>query len=291
MELKKLSDKTYYIDNPTNIGIYLINGNECYLIDTGNDKEAGRKISKILEENNWQLKGIISTHSNADHIGGNSYLQNKYNCPIFSTSLENTMINHPILEPSFLYGGYPLKALQNKFLMAKPSISTDIKDNLPEGLEIIPLKGHYLDMIGIKTSDDVYFLADSLASASAITKYHIFFLYDVKEYLNTLDYLENLKGKYFIASHCEITDDIKPLIKINRDKINEIIKKITIYLKEPHIFEDILKELFDTYHLELNAEQYALVGSTIKSYLAYLESEGTITYEFNDNKMYWKSLL
>lgn len=291
MELKKLSDKTYYIDNPTNIGIYLTNGNECYLIDTGNDKEAGRKISKILEENNWQLKGIISTHSNADHIGGNNYLQNKYNCPIFSTSLENTMINHPILEPSFLYGGYPLKALQNKFLMAKPSISTDIKDNLPEGLEIIPLKGHYLDMIGIKTSDDVYFLADSLASANAITKYHIFFLYDVKEYLNTLDYLENLKGKYFIASHCEITDNIKPLIKINRDKINEIIKKITIYLKEPHIFEDILKELFDTYHLELNAEQYALVGSTIKSYLAYLESEGTITYEFNDNKMYWKSLL
>lgn len=290
MELKKLNDKTYYIDNPTNIGIYLTGENECFLIDSGNDKEAGRKISKILEENNWQLKGIISTHSNADHIGGNSYLQNKYNCPIFSTSLENTMIDHPILEPSFLFGAFPLKAFQNKYLMAKPSVSTDITSKLPEGLELISLKGHFLDMIGIKTADDIYFLADSLASENAITKYHIFFLYDVKEYLKTLDYLESLNGKYFIASHSEIMTDIKPLIKINRDKIKEIINKIITYLKDPHIFEDILKELFDSYHLELNASQYALVGSTIKSYLSYLESEGQIAYEFQDNKMYWKSL-
>ena len=48
MELIKLGEKTYYIKNPTNIGIYKIDENNVYLIDSGNDKDAGKKILKII---------------------------------------------------------------------------------------------------------------------------------------------------------------------------------------------------------------------------------------------------
>lgn len=44
MELIKLGEKTYYIKNPTNIGIYKIDDENVYLIDNGNDKDAGKKI-------------------------------------------------------------------------------------------------------------------------------------------------------------------------------------------------------------------------------------------------------
>ena len=43
MELVKVGEKTYYIKNPTNIGIYRVSENDVFLIDTGNDKDAGRK--------------------------------------------------------------------------------------------------------------------------------------------------------------------------------------------------------------------------------------------------------
>lgn len=290
MELVKVGERTYYIKNATNIGIYKIDENDVYLIDTGNDKEAGKKILKIINEQGWNVKGIINTHSNADHIGGNKVIQDRTNCKIFSNNIEKAFTEFPILEPSFIYGGYPFKDIRNKFLLAKESIVTPIENNLPQGLEYFSLKGHFFDMIGIKTSDDVYFLADSLFSEETIKKYHLFFIYDVKEFFNTLDYLSTLDGKLYIPSHCEATNDISDLIELNRDKINEILDNIYNICKDGATFEEILKYIFDKYELIMNANQYVLVGSTIRSYLSYLNDENKISYEFRDNKMVWKQI-
>ena len=290
MELIKVGEKTYYIKNPTNIGIYKINDNEVFIIDSGNDKDAGKKILKIIEEQNWNVNGIISTHSNADHIGGNKVIQDRTNCNIYANNIEICFSKYPLLEPSFLYGGYPFKELRNKFLMAKGSKVDEIQDNLPEGLEYFDLKGHFFDMIGIKTSDDVYFLGDSLFSEETISKYHLFFIYDVREFLNTLDYLTNLKGNFFIPAHSEGTNDISSLIETNRSKVKEILEKIYDICKEEKTFEEILKNIFDIYNLKMNENQYVLVGSTVKSYLSYLKDENKLSYEFKENKMIWKQL-
>ena len=288
MELIQISEKTYYIKNPTNIGVYKIDDKNVYLIDTGNDKDAGKKILKIIDGQGWTVKGIISTHSNADHIGGNKIIQDRTGCEIFAHNAEKCFIEHPILESSLLYGGYPFKDIKNKFLLAKESSVKEIEGNLPEGLEYFNLKGHFFDMIGIKTSDNVYFLGDSLFSEETITKYHLFFIYDVREYLNSLNYLSTLNGKIYIPSHCEVTKDISNLIEINKNKIMEIINKIYNCCKEEKTFEEILKYIFDEYNLSMNANQYVLVGSTIKSYLSYLNDENKLCYEFKDNKMLWR---
>ena len=290
MELIKVGEKTYYIKNATNIGIYKVDDNNVYLIDSGNDKDAGKKILKIIEENNWKVKGIITTHSNADHIGGNKIIQDRTNCEILANNIERSFTENPILEPSFLYGGYPFKELRNKFLLAKKSITKSIEKNLPEGLEYFSLKGHFFDMIGIKTSDNVYFLADSLFSVETIEKYHLFFIYDVKEFLNTLDYLSNLNGNLYILAHCKATKDISSLIEINRNKVKEIMQKIYNLCEKEKTFEEILKDIFDEYNLVMNANQYVLIGSTIRSYLAYLYDENKLTYEFRENKMLWKQV-
>lgn len=290
MELIQVGEKTYYIKNPTNIGIYKINEKEVYIIDSGNDKDAGKKILKIIDEQGWTIKGIISTHSNADHIGGNKVIQDRTGCKIFAYNAEKAFIEYPILESSFLYGGYPFKELRNKFLLAKESIVTQIEDNLPEGLEYIILKGHFFDMIGIKTSDNIYFLADSLFSKDTIEKYHLFFIYDIKEYLQTLENLRNINGKLYIPSHCEATNNINDLIDLNKNKIEEISYKIQEFCKNEVTFEEILKYIFDEYNLIMNPNQYVLIGSTIKSYLSYLYDEGKIIYEFKENRMVWKKL-
>ncbi|MDC7239158.1 MAG: MBL fold metallo-hydrolase, partial [Spirochaetales bacterium] len=72
--MKQLGESTWIQEGPTNIG-FIVTGNSTVLVDSGNDKESGRKLNKLLKEREWILKAVLNTHSNADHIGGNDYLQ------------------------------------------------------------------------------------------------------------------------------------------------------------------------------------------------------------------------
>ena len=264
-ELVQVAENTYYINSPSKIGVYRVSDDDVWLIDSGNDKDAGRKIQKILDAQGWKLTAIINTHSNADHDGGNTLLQNRLNCAVYSTPMENIVVENPILEPTFLYGGYPFKKLRNKFLMATPSVAQDIAQaKLPEGMEYFRLPGHFWDMIGVKTPDDVYFLADCIFGENTVNKYHISFFYDIAAQFETLDMVEKLEGKLFIPAHAEPMEDIKPLVKLNRDKSLEILDVLLEICKEPMHFELVLKKVFEHYALTMDHAQYVLVGSTVR---------------------------
>ena len=288
-ELYQAGERSWYIDCPAKIGIYQASDSEVYLIDSGSDKDAGRKVKKLLDEKGWTLKGIINTHSNADHIGGNQYLQKQYGCKIFAPGIEATFTNFPVLEPSFLYGGYPPKALRHKFLMAAESQCVDISDpDFPAELTVIALPGHFFQMIGILAPDGTAFMADCVSSAETLEKYKVSFVYDVAEYLNTLDYVEKLEAKLFVPAHTGVCESMAELAEINRRCVHEIAEKILEICVEKLDFEEILKRIFDAYGLKMNFQQYVLVGSSIRSYLAWLLDNGRVEALFEDNRLLWR---
>ena len=290
-ELIQVSESCYYIDCPSKIGIVKINDTDVCLIDSGNNKDTGKKIRKILDANGWTLKIILNTHSHGDHIGGNKYLQEQTGCKIYAKGIECDYTNHTILESAFLFGAYPPKELRNRFLVAEESKAEELnEDILPNGIEIISLPGHAFDMVGFKTKDDVIYLADCLSSKQTLDKYRIGLIYDVKSYLETLEGVKNMKAKCFIPTHAEATEDIASLVQYNIDTVNEIASKILSFCKEPITYEYLLKKLFDEYNLQLNFDQYAIVGSTVKSYLVYLKEQGKITAAFENNLLLWKTI-
>lgn len=288
-ELIQVGEKTYYINCPARMGIYKLDETRVCLIDSGNDKEAGKKVLKILAANNWTLGMIINTHSHADHIGGNGLLQQRTGCPIYGVETECAFTTHTILESSLLYGGYPYKKLQNKFLMAKPSIVQELTEEvLPKGMEMLRVDGHTFSMAALKTEDDVWFLADCVTSEAILDKYHISFLQDVEAYLASLKIVEELTGRLFIPSHSEPVNDIKPLVQINRQKAYEIIDTLRQICVKPVGFDEILKSIFDKYQLIMDSNQHVLVGSTIRSYLSYLYNNGELQITFRNNEMKWQ---
>lgn len=288
-ELIKVNDKTFYIDCPAKIGVYQVSENEVYLIDAGSDKDAGRKVRQILEKNEWTLKGILNTHSNADHIGGNAYLSRNTGCPVFTDGIEAAFTEHPILEPSFLYGGYPFKDLRHKFLMAQESETRGFDDpDYPKEVKVIPLPGHFFDMVGFRTPDDTVFLADCISSKETLDKYGISFIYDVEKHLETLDKVENMEAKFFVPAHAPAGESVKELAAYNRDKVYEAAEKIKNICADPKNFEEILKRVFDEYNMQLTFEQYVLIGSTVRSYLAWMKDKGEMQAEINENMLFWR---
>ena len=287
-ELVQVSKYCYYIQSPAKIGLIKLNDQDVVLIDSGNDKDAGRKVRQILDANKWKLKAIYNTHANADHIGGNKYLQAQTGCKIYVPGIDCEFTRNPILEPSFLYGGYPPKDLRHKFLMAQASDAEYLtKEALPAGFEAIPLPGHFFDMVGFRTPDDVVYLADCLSSRETLEKYRIGFIYDVAAYLQTLEMVKTMEAKLFIPAHAAVTDSIAELAQVNIDQVNEIADRILTLCEIPCCFEELLRQLFDVYALTMNFEQYVLVGSTVRSYLAWLKDTGRLDVSFEENRMLW----
>lgn len=289
-ELIQVSQNCYYIESPAKIGLVKISDNEVCLIDSGSDKDAAKKALRHIEENGWTLKTVYNTHSHADHIGGNRFLQARTGCEIYAPGIECDFTNHPILESAFLYGAFPLNELRHKFLLAEESVAKPLeKAELPEGMEIIKLAGHSFDMVGFKTADGVVYIADSLSSKQTLDKYGIGFIYDVEEYLKTLQMIKNIEADFFIPSHAEPCRDISELVQYNIKKVYEIADVITEICSEPCAFEEILKKIFDRYSLRMSDEQYVLIGSALKSYLSWLKKENKIETDISDNMLLWKT--
>ena len=285
-ELIPVAPHTYYIQSPAKIGVVETSDGHVVLIDSGNDKEAGRKVRQHLDRQGWTLDAIYNTHSNADHIGGNAYLAKQTGCALYAPGIEAAFTQHPILEPALLYGGYPMKALRHKFLLAQESDAQPLTpEHLPAGFELIPLPGHFFDMIGLRTPDDVVFLADCLSSQATLDKYQISYVYDVAAYLDTLERVKEMHAALFVPAHADATEDIAPLAQYNIDKVNEIAGHILDFCAAPHTFEEVLQHLFTSYDLAMTFEQYALVGSTVRNYLSWLLDSERLSATFTDNRL------
>ena len=267
-ELIQVSGGSYYVQSPAKAGLVRLNDTDVCLIDSGSDKDAGRKIRQILDKNGWHLTAICNTHSHADHIGGNRYLQSQTGCRVYAPGAECAVTRHPVLEPSMLYGGCPPRELRNKFLMAQA--------------------GHCMEMVGFRTADDVVYLADCVSSRETLEKYRISYIYDVAAYLETLERVAAMTARAFVPAHAEVTEDIAPLARYNMDAALEVGERITALCAQPVTFEELLKGLFDHYGMAMSFQQYALIGSTVRSYLTWLQETGRVAAEFADNRMLWR---
>lgn len=289
--LVKVNGSSYYIEAPAKVGLVRLSENDVFLIDSGNDKDAAKKVLKIIDSEGWNLKFIINTHSHADHIGGNKFLQDRTGCKIYAKGAECDLTNNPVLESAILYGGYPPEELRKKFFLAQKSqVDYLSQDVLPVGFEIIPLKGHYFDMVGIKTSDNVLYIADSFSGKDILDKYKIGYIYDVGAYIETLEMLKNVNADYFVPSHTVVSSEISDIIQYNIDSVKNIAEIIYDLCNEAKCFDDLIKNIFDFYELKMSFEQYSLVGSTLKSYLSWLKYEGRISLLIENNKVLWKSV-
>ncbi len=293
-EFVRLTDRCAYFPGGVNIGLIECDGSSI-LVDAGNDKEAGRLIAKALEGKGLTLDHILVTHSNADHIGGAAALQARTGCAVHATRLEGAFCADPELEAAFLWGAYAPDELRGKFFKA-PACLTEIlpdsgpaaKDGTLSSIQVIPLPGHFFAQVGFQAADGTLFAGDAVFGADSIAKHPVFFLYDVAAFLASLDRVA--AAPLVLPGHGEPTIDGAGLAAINKAAVEKVAEAILSTCAESTSFETLLARLADAFSITLDWGQYALVGSTLRSYLSYLRKLGQVEASFEANRLLWRRL-
>ena len=153
-ELIPVTPHCYYIQSPAKIGLVELGQGEVCLIDSGNDKDAGRQGApgagrQRLEADVPSTTPIPTPTTSA----ATSTLQGQTGCAIYAPGIDCAFTRHPVLEPSFLYGGYPTQgtAAQISDGTGQRRPGADVGRVCRRGWQSIPLPGHFFDMVGFRT--------------------------------------------------------------------------------------------------------------------------------------------
>ncbi len=294
-ELIQVGEKTYYLSGPFHVGVYVFSENiktgkkEVCLIDSGVDKVVARVLDKRLMEKDFTVSCIINTHYHADHSGGNNYFQTKYNCHIYSTKVNADLISNFDICPAIIWGGKPIDEILNNYFYAQPSTAEDMANaNLPNGLKFVDLSGHSLSHIGVKTSDDVFFLGDAVVSNKTIDSHPLTYIYDVEEHFKTLKKLRKMEAALFVPYHAEPVKNIKNLCDKNKKCMEENIALIREICAEPRSMDEIISMFYNKRGLKLSLYKYAVEGGIVRTYLTYLYNRGEMMTLNEDNYLKWK---
>ncbi|MGN0452303.1 MAG: MBL fold metallo-hydrolase [Ruminococcus sp.] len=289
-ELINLKGNTYCITMPTNIGVYKVSDDEVILIDTGINQRAGARILSILEKQGWRVKAVILTHSHTDHAGGARYLADTLGCKIYASEVERIFVENPDLEPAVVYGAFPCRDFRIKFMNTTECKTSDIRElDVPEGMEFFSLPGHFADMIGVKTPDDVYFVADSVNTEKTLEHTKLCFVFNVEEQYKTLQWIKCLDSKLCVPSHGEPTTEIAHLADVNIANLDEIAEYIlNVIDNNPMSVEQLVQRMNEDFSLGDNFVQYVMSSAAVRTFLTYLRHQGKITYSFKDRIMLWE---
>ncbi len=275
-EVKHLKGNTYYFEAFTNVGIYRLNDNKVVLIDGTDHKRMAKAINNYLKAENLTVDTVICTHCHVDHICGNKFFYEEYGCKILGTEKEKPFIAQPDLEGTFYYAGIDTDKTRNPFFLVEPTvINTLTEDNLPEGLEIIRLPGHSFDMIGVKTSDNVVFLADSILSKKTWTEFKAPFFHDVNSSILTLEKIKKLEADIFVPSHNEPLTDIRALADYNIEKLTNL-KETAYSLCSGKTFDEMFANFITELSVTVRTEKYVNYSVILRNLLQSLVEDKRI---------------
>ncbi|MCS7283927.1 MAG: MBL fold metallo-hydrolase [Anaerolineae bacterium] len=299
MNVVELAPGVFHLRGGSNMGLVVREGRGL-LIDTGLDEDAARRALRFTEGEGVQLEAVFLTHAHADHHGGAHFLQRRLGVPLYAPVLEAAMMENPVMEPLFLFGGAaPIRELRQKFTMAQPCEIARVVDAGPLEvgpfrIEVVPLPGHALNQMGIAV-DGVLFCADAVFPQETLEKHKIIFCADMDAALGTLARLPDMPYTHFAPGHgpaYRAGDEIREISAANRTRLEEIRERVREALTEPLGTEDLIQGIASSYGLRLTtATAYFLARATILAALSSLERAGEVRAEVEENRLKWRKAI
>lgn len=296
MNAVELVPGIFHLQGGSNMGL-IVRGGRGLLIDAGLDEDAARRALRVVEQEGILLEAVFLTHAHADHHGGAHFLQRRLGVPLYAPALEAAMMENPIMEPLFLFGGAaPIGELCQKFSMARPCQIAHVVEGGPLEIgqfriEVVPLPGHALNQMGIAV-DDVLFCADAVFPAKTLEKHRVIFCADMDAALETLERLPTMPYAHFAPGHgptCAAGDEIAAVCRANREHLEAVREQVQVALAEPTSTDALVQRVADSFSLCLTtATACFLTRATVLAALSSLQRAGKVETVVEGNLLLWR---
>jgi len=308
MTQEELAPGIFHLRGGSNIGL-VVQDKKGLLIDTGLDKNAARRALRVAEAMDVTLEAVFITHAHADHCGGAHFLQRRLGVPLYAPALEAAMMENPIIEPLYLFGGAaPIGELCHKFTLAQPCridhiVGADLRacaggdtetypyEIGPFRVEVVPLPGHALNQVGVAVGE-VLFCADALFPAETLQKHKVTFCVDLDETLRTLEWLPGLPYDRFAPGHgpaYTAGEKIAQICAVNRERLEAVREHVYAALIERQETPALVQQVANHLGLRLTtATAYFLTRTTILAALSSLERAGKVEAMMEENRLLWQ---
>jgi glyoxylase-like metal-dependent hydrolase (beta-lactamase superfamily II) len=319
MRQVELAPNVFHLQGGSNMGLAVRDG-KGLLIDAGLDKDAARQALRAAEGLGVTLEAVFLTHAHADHFGGAYLLQQRLGVPLYAPALEAAMMENPILEPLYLFGGAaPIGELCHKFTLAQPCridhvipvpvpvvatlvapagqkttevVTTNYPLEIgPFRVEVVPLPGHAPNQVGVAVGE-VFFCADAVFPAETLEKHKLTFCVDLDETVATLQRLPGLPYARFAPGHgpaYSTGEEIAQACAANRARLEEVRERVYAALEAPQETSTLLQQVADAFGLRMTtATAYFLTQTTVLAALSALERSGKVAAVMEGSRLLWR---
>lgn len=309
-KILELSQDVYVIPAATNVGVILNNTDsetEVYLVDTGSTEIEGDYILEVLESffnyqnKKYKIKAILTTHGHADHCGAHQYIKNITGCKILASRDEQVNMETPIAQPVGLWGAYPPHELRTLYFKSEQVfidqyLNEDTVIELSDGrtLTFLELHGHSYFEIAIivnNNKDKIIFAGDSIFPRNELGKHWLPLIGNPIEFMEALDKLNSIENvEWCIPSHGDFLHrNLKETVELNKIAIisNRMCILESLKDKELHSLDDIIQYVANKNELTMTFGQYALISSTIKSFISAMHDAKEIKFKMENNRLFF----
>lgn len=268
-------------------------GGGAVIVDSGADKDHGKRVRKRLDALGRTPVALICSHSHADHIGGNAYLQGVYpELHTYAPSIEAELIRAPYLESVYLFSGAkPLVELTGKWLMAPPSrVDVVLEPGTLEvdglALELIDVRGHAHRQLAVGVKG-VLLAADSLFGEATLERYPLPFAQDVEGQLAACEVAGSAPYATLVPGHGRPTTAAAALAELNRHAIDRAAEAVLAACQGDGTAE-VLARVCDALGIVItDLPRYHLNACAVLAHLGRLRASGQVEVGLRAGALTW----